>query len=122
MQFDRGYLSPYFVTDSHRMEAIMVDAFILIHEKSISGMRELLLLLEQIVRAGKPLLIVAGEIDGEALATLVLNKLRGTVQVCAVKAPSFGDRRRDMLSRCPARASSLIRVLCRRFPAPTPGA
>ena len=97
MQFDRGYLSPYFVTDSERMEAVLEDAFILIHEKKISNMKDLLPLLEQIARQGKPLLILAEDVDGEALATLVVNKLRGTLHVCAVKAPGFGDRRKEML-------------------------
>src|SRR5512147_2203518 len=97
MQFDRGYLSPYFVTDAERMEAILEDAYILIHEKKISNMKDLLPLLEQIARSGKPLLIVAEEVEGEALATLVVNKLRGTLHVCAVKAPGFGDRRKSML-------------------------
>ncbi len=97
MQFDRGYLSPYFVTDSERMEAVLDDAFILIHEKKISNMKELLPLLEQIAKSGRPLLIVAEDVDGEALATLVVNKLRGTLHVCAVKAPGFGDRRKEML-------------------------
>jgi chaperonin GroEL len=97
MQFDRGYLSPYFVTDAERMEAILEDPYILIHEKKISNMKDLLPLLEQIARSGKPLLIVAEEVEGEALATLVVNKLRGTLHVCAVKAPGFGDRRKAML-------------------------
>jgi len=97
MQFDRGYLSPYFVTDAERMEAALEDAHILIHEKKISNMKDLLPLLEQIARSGKPLLIVAEEVEGEALATLVVNKLRGTLHVCAVKAPGFGDRRKAML-------------------------
>ncbi len=97
MQFDRGYLSPYFVTDAERMEASLDDAYILIHEKKISNMKDLLPLLEQIARSGKPLLIVAEEVEGEALATLVVNKLRGTLHVCAVKAPGFGDRRKAML-------------------------
>jgi chaperonin GroEL len=97
MQFDRGYLSPYFVTDPERMEAVLDDAYILIHEKKISNMKDLLPLLEQIARAGKPLLIIAEEVEGEALATLVVNKLRGTLHVCAVKAPGFGDRRKAML-------------------------
>jgi chaperonin GroEL len=97
MQFDRGYLSPYMVTDPERMEAVMEDAYILIHEKKISNMKDLLPLLEQIARAGKPLLIIAEEVEGEALATLVVNKLRGTLHVCAVKAPGFGDRRKAML-------------------------
>ena len=97
MQFDRGYLSPYFVTDTERMEAVLGDAYLLIHEKKISSMQELLPLLEQVAKAGKPLLVLAEDIDGEALATLVVNKLRGTLQVCAVKAPGFGDRRTEML-------------------------
>ncbi|GEJ55534.1 chaperonin GroEL [Anaeromyxobacter diazotrophicus] len=97
MQFDRGYLSPYMVTDPERMEAVLDDAYILIHEKKISNMKDLLPLLEQIARGGKPLLIVAEEVEGEALATLVVNKLRGTLHVCAVKAPGFGDRRKAML-------------------------
>jgi len=97
MQFDRGYLSPYFVTDAERMEAVLGDAYILIYEKRLSSMQELLPLLELVAKAGKPLLILAEDIDGEALATLVVNKLRGTLQVCAVKAPGFGDRRREML-------------------------
>src|SRR5512136_2496978 len=97
MQFDRGYLSPYFVTDAERMEAALEDAYILIHEKKISNMKDLLPLLEQVARGGKPLLIVAEEVEGEALATLVVNKLRGTLHVCAVKAPGFGDRRKAML-------------------------
>jgi chaperonin GroEL len=97
MQFDRGYLSPYFVTDPERMECVLEDASVLIHEKKISSMKDLLPLLEQIAKAGKPLLIVAEEVEGEALATLVVNKLRGTLQCCAVKAPGFGDRRKAML-------------------------
>src|SRR5881392_2570077 len=97
MQFDRGYLSPYFVTDPDRMEAVLEDAYILIHEKKISAMKDLLPLLEQISRAGKPLLVIAEEVEGEALATLVVNKIRGTLQCCAVKAPGFGDRRKAML-------------------------
>ena len=97
MQFDRGYLSPYFVTDSERMEAVHEDVYILINEKKISNMKDLLPLLEQIARSGKPLLIIGEDIDGEALATLVVNKLRGTLQCCAVKAPGFGDRRKEML-------------------------
>jgi chaperonin GroEL len=97
MQFDRGYLSPYFVTDAERMEAVLEDGYILIHEKKISNMKDLLPLLEQVARGGKPMLIVAEEVEGEALATLVVNKLRGTLHVCAVKAPGFGDRRKAML-------------------------
>jgi chaperonin GroEL len=97
MQFDRGYLSPYFVTDPERMEAVLEDPYILIHEKKVSGMKDLLPLLEQIARGGKPLLIIAEDVEGEALATLVVNKLRGTLQAVAVKAPGFGDRRKAML-------------------------
>jgi chaperonin GroEL len=97
MQFDRGYLSPYFVTDPERMEVILEDPYLLVHEKKISNMKDLLPLLEQIARAGKPLLILAEEVEGEALATLVVNKLRGTLHCCAVKAPGFGDRRKAML-------------------------
>src|ERR1044071_909038 len=97
MQFDRGYLSPYFVTDPERMEAVLDDALILIHEKKISSMKDLLPLLEQVARQGRPLLIIAEDVEGEALATLVVNRLRGTLQVCAVKAPGFGDRRKAML-------------------------
>ena len=97
MRFDRGYLSPYFVTDAERMECVLEDAHILIHEKKISVMKDLLPLLEQVARSGKPLLIIAEEVEGEALATLVVNKLRGTLAGCAVKAPGFGDRRKAML-------------------------
>jgi chaperonin GroEL len=97
MQFDRGYLSPYFVTDAERMEAVQEDAFILVHEKKLSNMKDLLPLLEQVAKGGRPLIIIAEDVDGEALATLVVNKLRGTLQVCAVKAPGFGDRRKEML-------------------------
>jgi chaperonin GroEL len=97
MQFDRGYLSAYFVTDSERMEAILADPYILIHEKKISNMKDLLPVLEQVAKQGKPLVIIAEDVDGEALATLVVNKLRGTLQVAAVKAPGFGDRRKAML-------------------------
>jgi chaperonin GroEL len=97
MQFDRGYLSPYFVTDAERMEVVLDEPYILIHEKKISNMKDLLPLLEQIARSGKPLLIIAEEVEGEALATLVVNKLRGTLTACAVKAPGFGDRRKAML-------------------------
>jgi len=97
MQFDRGYLSPYFVTDAERMEAVLEDPYILIHEKKISNMKDLLPVLEQVARAGKPLIIVAEEVEGEALATLVVNKLRGTLHAAAVKAPGFGDRRKAML-------------------------
>jgi chaperonin GroEL len=97
MQFDRGYLSPYFVTDPERMEAVYENAYILIHEKKISSMKDLLPLLEQIAKGGRPLVIIAEDVEGEALATLVVNKLRGTLQVAAVKAPGFGDRRKAML-------------------------
>src|SRR5947209_6292787 len=97
MQFDRGYLSPYFVTDPERMEAILDDCYVLIHEKKISTMKDLLPLLQNVAQSGKPLLIIAEDVDGEALATLVVNKLRGTLQICAVKAPGFGDRRKAML-------------------------
>jgi len=97
MQFDRGYISPYFITDPERMECVLEDAFILIHEKKISSMKDLLPILEQTAKMGKPLLILAEEVEGEALATLVVNKLRGTIQVCAVKAPGFGERRKAML-------------------------
>jgi chaperonin GroEL len=97
MQFDRGYLSPYFITNPDRMEAILEDALILLHEKKISNMRDLLPLLEQVVGAGRALLIIAEDVDGDALATLVVNRLRGTIKVCAVKAPAFGDRRKAIL-------------------------
>jgi chaperonin GroEL len=97
MQFDRGYISPYFVTDPERMEAVIENPLILIHEKKISNMKDLLPVLEQIAKMGKPLLIIAEEVEGEALATLVVNKLRGTLNTCAVKAPGFGDRRKEML-------------------------
>jgi chaperonin GroEL len=97
MQFDRGYLSPYFVTDPESMEAVLEDAMILIHDKKISAMKDLLPVLEKLAQTGKPVLIIAEDIEGEALATLVVNKLRGTLKVCAVKAPGFGDRRKAML-------------------------
>ncbi len=97
MQFDRGYLSPYFVTDPERMEAILDDPMILIHDKKVSSMKDLLPVLEKVAQLGKPLLIIAEDIEGEALATLVVNKLRGTLKICAVKAPGFGDRRKAML-------------------------
>jgi chaperonin GroEL len=97
MQFDRGYLSPYFVSDQERMECVLEDPYILIHEKKIASMKDLLPILEQIARAGKPLLVISEDVEGEALATLVVNKLRGTINVCAVKAPGFGDRRKAML-------------------------
>ncbi len=97
MQFDRGYLSPYFVTNPERMEVVLEDALVLIYEKKLSVMKDMLPLLEQVARAGKPLLIIAEDLEGEALATLVVNKLRGTLACCAVKAPGFGDRRKAML-------------------------
>ena len=97
MQFDRGYLSPYFISDPERMEVVLEDPYILIHEKKISNMKDLLPVLEQIARSGKPLLVIAEEVEGEALATLVVNKLRGTLNAAAVKAPGFGDRRKAML-------------------------
>src|SRR5881398_3922797 len=97
MQFDKGYLSPYFVTNAEAMEAILDNPYILIHEKKISSLKDMLPLLEKVAKAGRPLLIIAEDVEGEALATLVVNKLRGTLQVCAVKAPGFGDRRKAML-------------------------
>jgi chaperonin GroEL len=97
MQFDRGYLSPYFVTDPEKMEAVLEDAYLLIHDKKISAMKELLPILEKVAQGGRPLLIIAEDVEGEALATLVVNKLRGTLKVAAVKAPGFGDRRKEML-------------------------
>src|SRR5215211_7609326 len=97
MQFDRGYLSPYFVTDPDKMEAVLEDAFILVHDKKISSMKDLLPVLEKVAQSGRPMLIIAEDVEGEALATLVVNKLRGTLKVCAVKAPGFGDRRKAML-------------------------
>jgi chaperonin GroEL len=97
MQFDRGYLSPYFVTDPEKMEAVLEDPYILIHDKKISAMKELLPLLEKVAESGKPMLVIAEDVEGEALATLVVNKLRGTLKVVAVKAPGFGDRRKEML-------------------------
>jgi chaperonin GroEL len=97
MQFDRGYLSPYFATDPERMEAVLEDPLVLLHEKKISNMKDLLPVLEQVAKLGRPLLIVSEDLEGEALATLVVNKIRGTLQVCAVKAPGFGDRRKAML-------------------------
>ncbi|PYL18685.1 MAG: molecular chaperone GroEL, partial [Verrucomicrobia bacterium] len=96
-QFDKGYLSPYFVTNAEAMEAVLESAYILIYEKKISSLKDLLPLLEKVAKAGRPLLIIAEDVEGEALATLVVNKLRGTLQVCAVKAPGFGDRRKAML-------------------------
>ena len=96
MQFDKGYLSPYFVTNAETMEAELEDAYILIYEKKISSLKDMLPLLEKVAKVGKPLLIIAEDVEGEALATLVVNKLRGTLNVCAVKAPGFGDRRKAM--------------------------
>src|SRR5207253_343589 len=98
MQFDRGYLSPYLVTDAERMECVFEDPYILIFDKKIGNMKDLLPILEQIAQAGKPLLVIAEDVEGEALATLVVNKLRGTLKVCAGKAPGFGDRRKEMLT------------------------
>src|SRR2546428_10521053 len=98
MQFDRGYLSPYFITDPEKMEAVLEDAYILVHDKKISSMKDLLPVLEKVAQAGKPLLVVAEDLEGEALATLVVNKLRGTLKGCAVKAPGVGDRRKEMLT------------------------
>src|SRR5881296_3437038 len=98
MQFDRGYLSPYFITDPEKMEAVLEDAYVLIHDKKISSMKDLLPILEKVAQAGRPLLLIAEDVEGEALATLVVNKLRGTLKVCAVKAPGFGDRRKEMLT------------------------
>ena len=111
MQFDRGYLSPYFVTDPDKMEAVLEDALILIHDKKISSMKDLLPVLEKVAQMGRPLLIIAEDIEGEALATLVVNKLRGTLRVAAVKAPGFGDRRKAMLrtSRSSRAATSSAR-------------
>ncbi len=97
MQFDRGYLSPYFVTDPARMEAVVEDALILIHEAKISSMKDLLPVLEKVAQGGKPVVIIAEDLEGEALATLVVNKIRGTLACVAVKAPGFGDRRKAML-------------------------
>ena len=97
MQFDRGYLSPYFVTDPDKMLVSLEDPYILINEKKISSMKDMLPILEQIAKMGKPLVIISEDVEGEALATLVVNKLRGTLQVAAVKAPGFGDRRKAML-------------------------
>ena len=97
MQFDRGYLSPYFVTEAEKMEAILEDAYILIHDKKISSLKDMLPILEKVAQLGKPLLVIAEDVEGEALATLVVNKLRGTLRICAVKAPGFGDRRKAML-------------------------
>src|SRR5678810_987646 len=98
MQFDRGYLSPYFITDPEKMEAVLENPLILIYEKRLTSMKDLLPLLEQVAKSGRPLLIIAEDMEGEALATLVVNKLRGTIKVAAVKAPGFGDRRKEMLT------------------------
>ncbi|HMA43393.1 MAG TPA: chaperonin GroEL, partial [Gemmatimonadales bacterium] len=98
MQFDRGYLSPYFITDPEKMEAVLEDAYILVHDKKVSAMKDLLPLLEKVAQSGKPLLLISEDVEGEALATLVVNKLRGTLKVCGVKAPGFGDRRKEMLT------------------------
>src|ERR1700675_2883871 len=97
MQFDKGYLSPYFTTNAEAMEAILEDAYVLIHEKKIASLQDFLPLLQTIAKSGKPLLVIAEEVEGEALAALVVNKIRGTLNVCAVKAPGFGDRRKAML-------------------------
>jgi chaperonin GroEL len=97
MQFDRGYLSPYFITDPEKMEAVLEDGYLLVHDKKIASMKDLLPILEKVAQSGRPLLIIAEDVEGEALATLVVNKLRGTLKVCAVKAPGFGDRRKEML-------------------------
>ena len=97
MQFDRGYLSPYFITDPEKMEAVLEDAYVLIHDKKISSMKDLLPILEKVAQAGRPLLLIAEDVEGEALATLVVNKLRGTLKCSAVKAPGFGDRRKELL-------------------------
>ena len=97
MQFDKGYISPYFVSDPERMEAVVEDAYVLIHQGKISAIADVLPILEKVVKAGKPLLVIAEDIDGEALSTLVVNKMRGTFNVVAVKAPGFGDRRKAML-------------------------
>jgi chaperonin GroEL len=108
MQFDRGYLSPYFVTDTSRMEAILEDAFLLICEKKISSMKDLLPILEKVIQTGKPLLIIAEDIEGEALATLVVNKIRGSLKIAAVKAPGFGDRRKEMLEDIAALTGGIL--------------
>ena len=97
LQFDRGYLSPYFVTDPERMEAVLEDAYILIHDKKVASIKDIIPILEKVSQVGKPLLVIAEDMEGEALATLVVNKLRGVLNICAVKAPGFGDRRRAML-------------------------
>ena len=97
MKFDRGYISPYFVTNADKMEAVLENPYILLYDKKVSNMKELLPVLEKVVQTGKPLLIIAEDVEGEALATLVVNTIRGIVKVCAVKAPAFGDRRKSML-------------------------
>ena len=97
MQFDRGYLSPYFITDADKMKTVLDDCYILLHEKKLSNLQEMVPLLEKVVQSGKPLLIIAEDVEGEALATLVVNKLRGGLKIAAVKAPGFGDRRKAML-------------------------
>src|SRR5438552_3714342 len=98
MQFDRGYLSPYFITDPEKMEAVLETPYILIHDKKVSAMKDLLPVLEKVAQSGKPLLIISEDVEGEALATIVVNKLRGALKVCGVKAPGFGDRRKEMLT------------------------
>src|SRR5512145_1263747 len=108
MQFDRGYLSPYFVTDPDKMEAVLEGAYVLIHDKKISAMKDLLPILEKVAQSGRPLLLIAEDIEGEALATLVVNKLRGTLKVCGVKAPGFGDRRKEMLTDISVLASGKV--------------
>lgn len=97
MQFDRGYISPYFVTNADKMEAVLETPYILLYDKKISNMKELLPILEKVVQTGKPLLIIAEDVDGEALATLVVNKIRGSLKIAAVKSPGFGDRRKAMM-------------------------
>ncbi|MGH9896901.1 MAG: chaperonin GroEL, partial [bacterium] len=108
MQFDRGYLSPYFITDPEKMEVALEDAYVLVHDKKISAMKDLLPVLEKVAQSGKPLLLIAEDFEGEALATLVVNKLRGTLKVCAVKAPGFGDRRKEMLTDIATLTSSKV--------------
>ncbi|MGH7677598.1 MAG: chaperonin GroEL, partial [Gemmatimonadaceae bacterium] len=108
MQFDRGYLSPYFITDPEKMEVALEDAYVLVHDKKISAMKDLLPVLEKVAQSSKPLLLIAEDFEGEALATLVVNKLRGTLKVCAVKAPGFGDRRKEMLTDIATLTSSKV--------------
>src|SRR5574339_192085 len=108
MQFDRGYLSPYFITDPEKMEAVLDDPYILVHDKKVSAMKDLLPILEKSAQTGKPLLIIAEDVEGEALATLVVNKLRGTLKVAAVKAPGFGDRRKEMLADIATRTGGKV--------------